>query len=69
MSPRSGRFYAIFISFTSIPNGILIFHELSFMRSFRNLEFSMPFEWIAAVVLVAFFIFYLVYAILRPEKF
>lgn len=29
----------------------------------------MPFEWIAAVVLVAFFIFYLVYAILRPEKF
>jgi K+-transporting ATPase KdpF subunit len=26
-------------------------------------------EWTAAVVLVVFLIFYLVYAILRPEKF
>jgi hypothetical protein len=69
MNPRSCRFYTIFISFPSIPNGILIFHELSFIRSFRNPESSMSFEWIAAVVLVVFFIFYLAYAILCPEKF
>jgi K+-transporting ATPase KdpF subunit len=29
----------------------------------------MSFEWIATVVLVVFLIIYLVYAMLRPEKF
>jgi K+-transporting ATPase KdpF subunit len=29
----------------------------------------MSFEWIAAVVFVVFLVFYLAYAILRPEKF
>jgi K+-transporting ATPase KdpF subunit len=29
----------------------------------------MAFEWIAAIALTVFLIFYLVYAILRPEKF